>query len=53
MDSGDIARQALTAWSTGDDELIESLDFNAQIEKLARRWLADSSDEHQRDDHRL
>jgi len=32
MDSADIARQALTAWSTGDDELIESLDFNAQIE---------------------
>lgn len=33
-DAGDLARRALTAWSSGDDELIESLDFDTDLEQV-------------------
>ena len=33
-DAGELARRALTAWSGGDDELVESLDFDMELERV-------------------
>jgi hypothetical protein len=34
MDAADVARQALTAWSSGDNELVASLGFDAEIQRV-------------------
>ena len=34
IDAADVARQALTAWSTGDDNLVVSLTFDAEIQRV-------------------
>jgi hypothetical protein len=34
VDAADLARRALTAWSSGDDELVIGLDFDTEIARV-------------------